>query len=154
MASLSVSSSAFSPGDVIPPRYTCLGDNVSPPLEWSDPPAGTRTIAILCDDPDSPSGDWVHWVLFNLPPDARQLPENLSPTAHLPNGAVQGVNDFHEHGYGGPCPPPGKPHRYNFTVFALDTELRLSSKATKKELVRAAHGHILAQGKLTGMFRH
>ncbi|HBA83977.1 MAG TPA: YbhB/YbcL family Raf kinase inhibitor-like protein [Verrucomicrobia bacterium] len=143
--------SAFMMGAVIPPDYTC-DQGISPPLEWSAVPEGTRSIAVLCDDPDAPAGDWVHWVLFNLPPDTHRLEPGIPAIPTLPDGAIQGMNDYEEIGYTGPCPPHGKKHRYYFKVFALDTRLKLTSAAQKKDLLRAMKGHILAQGTLMGTF--
>jgi Raf kinase inhibitor-like YbhB/YbcL family protein len=151
--SIRVTSTAFTNGAAIPAKYTCVGKNISPPLRWSAPPEGTRSIALLCDDPDAPAGDWVHWVLFDLPPATSHLEEGVPPKDVLPDGGRQGTNDFGRVGYGGPCPPPGKPHRYCFQVFALDTVLGLDRKATKKDLLKAMEGHVLAEGSLVGTFR-
>lgn len=150
MMELAVLSAAFAMGAAIPDRYACT--NCSPPLSWSEVPANTRSIALLCDDPDAPGGGWVHWVLFNLAPDSRSLPENVARNARLPGDAIQGLNDYDRVGYDGPCPPPGRPHRYFFKVFALDVRLSLDSKARKKDLLRAMQGHILAQGALSGTY--
>jgi len=150
MLELAVLSAAFAMGGPIPDRYAC--PPFSPPLSWSEVPAGTRSIAVLCDDPDAPVGDWVHWVVFNLAPDVRSLPENVARDAALPGGAVQGVNDYGRNGYDGPCPPPGRPHRYQFKVFALDARLALDAGARKADLVRAMRGHVLAQGTLVGTY--
>jgi Raf kinase inhibitor-like YbhB/YbcL family protein len=145
--------SAFAMNAAMPPKYAACGDNVSPPLSWSKVPDGTKSIAIFCDDPDAPRGDWVHWVLFNLPPETAKLEAGVPKQAKLPNGAIQGVNDFPGTGYDGPYPPPGKPHRYFFKVFALDTKLNLTEKARKSDLLKAMQGHILAQGQLIGSFQ-
>ena len=150
MLELAVLSAAFAMGAVIPDRHACA--NLSPPLSWSEVPPGTQSLAVLCDDPDAPAGDWVHWVLFNLAPDARSLPENVARNAALPGGAIQGLNDYHRAGYDGPCPPPGQKHRYFFKVFALDTRLALDARARKQDLLQAMHGHILAQGALSGTY--
>jgi Raf kinase inhibitor-like YbhB/YbcL family protein len=152
MMELTVLSAAFLMGSTIPADYTC-NRGISPPLEWSAAPAGTQSIAVLCDDPDAPSGDFVHWVLFNLPPDTTQLAPGVPRDATLPNGAIQGVNDYQEVGYNGPCPPRGQKHRYYYKVFALDTNLNLKSSAQKKDLMKAMQGHILAQGQLMGTFQ-
>ncbi len=152
MLELTVVSMAFAMGAVIPDKYCCAG-SVSPPLEWGAAPSGTVSLAVLCDDPDAPVGDWVHWVLFNLPPDTRQLEEGIPPVEKLPSGAIQGVNDYRKIGYNGPCPPPGQKHRYYFKVFALDTRLNLTSSARKSDLLKAMAGHILAQGQLMGTFK-
>ena len=150
MLELVVLSAAFAMGAAIPDRYAC--GPCSPPLSWSEVPAGTQSIAVLCDDSDAPAGDWVHWVLFNLAPDVRALPENVARDAALPGGAVQGVNDYDRHGYDGPCPPPGRPHRYHFKVFALDARLALDARARKADLLKTMRGHVLAQGELVGTY--
>ena len=150
MLELAVLSAAFAMGGAIPERYAC--GPCSPPLSWSEPPAGTQSLAILCDDPDAPVGDWVHWVVFNLAPDVRALPENVARDAALPGVAIQGVNDYDRRGYDGPCPPPGRPHRYHFKVFALDARLALDPTARKADLVQAMRGHVLAQGELVGTY--
>lgn len=149
--SLTVVSAAFALGDAMPAQYTCAGANVSPPLSWGAVPAGTKSIAVLSDDPDCPGG-WVHWVLFNLPPEARELPEDVEPDPELPNGSIQGITDFRRPGYGGPCPSPGRPHRYFFRVYALDKKLDLSPRAEMKDVQKAMAGHILAQGETMGRF--
>src|SRR5205807_3625539 len=128
---LQLSSTAFEEGQPIPKRFTGDGDDVSPPLAWTEPPGDTKTYALLCDDPDAPRGTWVHWVLFNLPADATSLPEGVPATKTLPSGAKHGANDFKKPGYGGPSPPPGKPHRYYFKLYALDAPLKLAEGATK-----------------------
>jgi Raf kinase inhibitor-like YbhB/YbcL family protein len=142
--------SVFAMGAAIPPKYCC--SPVSPPLSWSQVPDGTKSIAVLCDDPDAPGGDWVHWVFFNLPPDTQKLDEGVPRKDQLPNGAIQGMTDYGRVGYDGPCPPPGRPHRYVFKVYALDTTLDLDSSAEKPDLLKAMEGHILAQGELMGRF--
>jgi len=153
MIELTVLSAAFVMNAMIPTKYSCQGQDVSPPISWSAAPTGTQSIAVLCDDPDAPAGDWVHWVVFNLPADASALPEAVPTKPLLPDGTTQGINDFGRVGYGGPCPPPGKTHRYFFKVFALDTKLALTSKASKKDLLKAMAGHVLAKGELIGTFR-
>lgn len=150
---LTVSSSAFKEGDRIPAKYTCQGQDVSPPLAWGEPPAGTQSVALIVDDPDAPGGVFTHWVLFNIPPDSRELPEAVPIQAELASGALQGKTDFGRIGYGGPCPPPGRPHRYQFTLYALDKPLGLEGGASKKQLLSAMEGHILAQGQLTGTYQ-
>ncbi|MBA7691192.1 hypothetical protein ES703_99733 [subsurface metagenome] len=150
---LTVSSSAFQEGDVIPTEYTCEGQDVSPPLAWDEPPAGTQSLVLIVDDPDAPVGVFTHWVLFNIPSNSRDLPEALPTQAQLPSEAQQGKNDFGRLGYGGPCPPPGRPHRYQFTVYALDQPLELTAGASKKQVLDAIQGHILAQGQLTGAYQ-
>ena len=150
IAELTLISAAFAAGAVIPAEFCC--SRISPPLSWSQVPEGTKSIAVLCDDPDAPAGDWVHWVLFNLPSDATELPKGMPTIPILPNGAIQGTTDYGRSGYDGPCPPPGRPHRYLFKVFALDTKLSLTPKARKSDLLKAMQGHILAQGELMGKF--
>ncbi len=149
---MELTSHVFQAGNMIPPQYTCDGQDISPPLSWSDPPAGTISFALISDDPDAPMGTWVHWVLWNIPASARTLEENLPKTASLANGAKQGTTDFHRIGYGGPCPPSGT-HRYFFKLYALDTTLDLPSGTTKKDLEKAMGGHILAQTELMGTYR-
>jgi Raf kinase inhibitor-like YbhB/YbcL family protein len=150
---LKVSSSAFKEGEPIPKEYTGEGSDRSPPLKWEAPPEKTRSLAVLCEDPDAPKGTFTHWVLFNLPADTRELPKDAS-AGKLPKGAVQGTNDFDKMGYNGPAPPKGKPHRYYFKVFALDTTLDLDSKAKHAQVAEAMRGHVLADGALMGTYRH
>jgi hypothetical protein len=149
---LRVTSPAFREGAPIPARYTCDGADVSPPLAWRGVPAEARSIALVCDDPDAPGGNWVHWVLFNLPARSAGLPPAVPRTASLTTGARQGVNDFGKSGYGGPCPPPGRAHRYFFKVYALDVDLALAGAVSKKRLEAAMQGHLLAQGRLAGTY--
>ncbi|HVP43538.1 MAG TPA: YbhB/YbcL family Raf kinase inhibitor-like protein [Terriglobales bacterium] len=149
----SLQSSAFKEGADIPRQYTCEGADVSPALAWSEPPSKTQTFALIADDPDAPVGTWVHWVAWNIPATARQLPENVSKTAELAGGGHQGTNDFRKTGYGGPCPPPGKAHRYFFKLYALDAKLELKPGATKKDLEQAMKGHILAETQLMGKYQ-
>lgn len=151
--SIRLISSAFAEGQAVPKKHTCEGTDVSPPLEWTGIPEGTKSIALVCDDPDAPMGTWVHWVVFNLAPDTTSLTENLPKTPKLDDGTLQGVNDFKRSGYGGPCPPPGKPHRYFFKLYALDTSLDLGEGAGKKDVEKAMVGHILGQGQLMGTYK-
>jgi Raf kinase inhibitor-like YbhB/YbcL family protein len=151
--SFTVKTTAFQPGGDIPKKYTCEGQDVSPPLSWTEPPAGTQSFALIADDPDAPVGNWVHWVAYDLPSSARQLPEGVPKAEELPGGGRQGANDFRRIGYGGPCPPPGNPHRYYFKLYALDTQLNLKPGAAKKELEQAMKGHKLAQAEVMGRFR-
>lgn len=146
---IQVSSSAFVNEQPIPATYSCKGDNISPPLAWSGVPAGTKSLALIMDDPDAPSGTFVHWVVFNIPPTRQSFDANIPPTAA--DIGVQGLNGRHDAGYTGPCPPWGK-HRYYFKVYALDTMLQLSSEADKRALVASMQSHILAQGQLMGTF--
>ncbi len=148
---IKIKSPAFVPGGKIPGKYTCDGMDISPPLAWTSGPEGTKTFALICDDPDAPMGTWVHWVLFNLPVDIIELRENVPPERELESGAKQGMNDFRKIGYGGPCPPGGT-HRYYFKLYALDKEINLEAGATKSELLKAMEGHILAEGQLMGKY--
>lgn len=149
---LKISSPDFSSGGTIPKQFTCDGADISPALEWSEPPAGTQSFSLIADDPDAPAGTWVHWVLFDLPVNARSLPQNIAKKEQTENGARQGRNDFGKVGYGGPCPPPGKPHRYYFKLYALDTKLNLKAGATKQDVESAQKGHVLAQGEWMGRY--
>ena len=146
-----LTSTAFQEGQPIPRQYTCDGVNVSPPLEWSGAPPAAKTFAIICDDPDAPSGTWVHWVVYDLPAENIGLVENLPPTENLKAGGFQGTNDFGKIGYGGPCPPSGT-HRYFFKIYALDNYLSLKVGATKAFVEKAMEGHIVAQGQLMGTY--
>jgi Raf kinase inhibitor-like YbhB/YbcL family protein len=148
---IEIKSPAFSEGGAIPGKYTCDGKDVSPPLSWSGAPAGAKSLALICDDPDAPSGDWVHWVVFDLPSSSTGLPEGVPTRDEIAGGGRQGRNDFRKTGYGGPCPPGGT-HRYVFTLFALDRELGLGAGATKAQLSAAMKGHVLAEGRLTGKY--
>ncbi|MFN7949329.1 MAG: YbhB/YbcL family Raf kinase inhibitor-like protein [Blastocatellia bacterium] len=151
---IQILSNAFAEGASIPVQYTCDGDNISPPLRWGSLPKDSQSLALICEDPDAPSGVFTHWLIFNLPPLVSSLPEAMPASDTLEEtGAVQGRNDFHEIGYGGPCPPPGSPHRYFFRLFALDTRLQLSAGASKQELERAMQGHVLATGHLMGTYQ-
>jgi hypothetical protein len=149
---LELKSPDFSSGEIIPRQFTCDGADMSPALEWNDPPAATKSFALVADDPDAPVGTWVHWVLFNLPATARSLAENAPKKEQMADGSLQGRNDFGKIGYGGPCPPPGKPHRYFFKLYAVDTKLNLKPGAPKKDVERAIQGHILAQGEWMGRY--
>jgi hypothetical protein len=150
--SFSIRSSVFEPGSQMSELYTCDDRGISPPLEWVDPPDGTRSFALICDDPDAPGGTWVHWVLYGLPGSTLSLPENLPSVQRLDDGSRQGQNDFGRIGYGGPCPPRGRKHRYFFRLFALDTELSLSSGLTHKALEQAMAGHVLGRAELMGTY--
>ncbi|MDO8137906.1 MAG: YbhB/YbcL family Raf kinase inhibitor-like protein, partial [Candidatus Brocadiales bacterium] len=150
---MEIKSAAFKAQEKIPAKYTCDGADASPPLSWTDVPEKTLGLALICDDPDAPVGTWVHWVIYDLPPETRKLPEGMTPKEVLENGARQGVNDFRNVGYGGPCPPPGPAHRYFFKLYALDTKLGLPPRATKKDVEKAMKGHILAQAELVGLYK-
>lgn len=147
-----VTSAAFKDGGPIPSTYTCDGEDTSPPLAWTDPPPGTKSLAFINDDPDAPGKTWVHWVLSNLPPSSRGLPAGVPPDEELPDGTRQGMTDFGRIGYGGPCPPSGT-HRYYFKLYALDTLLTLAPGATKPQLEQAMQGHVLTQAQLMGTYR-
>jgi Raf kinase inhibitor-like YbhB/YbcL family protein len=154
--SMEIISSAFAANGDIPAIHTCEGRDQSPPLAWSGVPAGTRSLALIVDDPDAPDPaapkmTWVHWVVYNLPADTTGLATGTSAT-NLPAGARQGLNDWQREGYGGPCPPIGR-HRYVFKLFALDTVLPALTPATKAGLEKAMQGHILARSELVGYYR-
>jgi Raf kinase inhibitor-like YbhB/YbcL family protein len=153
-AALLLQSSAFADGQAIPVRYTCDGDDLSPPLSWAEPPAGTQTLALVVDDPDAPMGTWVHWVLFNLPAATRSLSEGVPAGESLAVGGLQGANSWKRVDYGGPCPPQGSTHHYVFKLYALDTSLDLSAGATKGDVEKAMNGHVLAQGQFVGTYGH
>jgi len=142
-----LTSPAFKAGDTIPAKHTCDGDDRSPPLAWTDPPAGAKSFALVCEDPDAPRGTWVHWLVWGIPASARALSEG-SPGA----GAREGTNDFRKTGWGGPCPPPGPAHRYFFRLSALDTTLDLAPGATKAALEKAMEGHVVGRTELTGRY--
>jgi hypothetical protein len=148
---LDIKSAAFGEGELIPRKYTCDGSDVSPPLSWSQPPEGTKSMVLICDDPDAPMGTWVHWVLYGLPPDTLEIFENMADDKELSGGAKHGVNDFRKNGYGGPCPPGGT-HRYFFKLYAVDTDVDLDPGATKDEVLSAIKGHVLAEGQLMGKY--
>jgi Raf kinase inhibitor-like YbhB/YbcL family protein len=150
--SIELTSTAFQQGATIPKQYTGDGANRSPALRWSEPPTGTKSLALICDDPDAPRGTWVHWVLFNLPAQTRELEDGVPTTETLANGAKQGKNDFGDIGYGGPAPPKGKPHRYFLKLYALDAAVDLPPGASKAQLIDAMKGHILAEGQLMGTY--
>jgi Raf kinase inhibitor-like YbhB/YbcL family protein len=149
---IEVTSPALEDGAAIPSRYTCDGLDVSPPLSWGSVPDGTQSLALIADDPDAPGGTFVHWVIYDLPPDTRRLPEDVPNRQTLPSGAAQGVNGAGSIGYIGPCPPSGT-HRYFFKVYALDTELGLGGGATKEDALSAMEGHVLGEGQLMGTYR-
>lgn len=148
---MELTSPAFTDGSSIPLKYTGDGTDVSPPLEWSDIPSGTKSFAIICDDPDAPSGSWVHWVIYNIPPAINSLPEGIAPVESPDDGIVQGINDFGRIGYGGPMPPRGT-HRYVFKIFALDAILPSKPGITKAGLLKLMSGHIISDAKLTGKY--
>lgn len=145
-------SAAFAHGSDIPQKHTCDGADLSPPLAWTSPPAGTKAFALVCDDPDAPSGLWVHWVLWGVPPTAGTLPEGVKQDPTLGDGSRQGRNDFGKLGYNGPCPPRGKPHRYFCRLYALDAAPSLEPGATRQQLLDAIKGHTLGQAELMGRY--
>jgi len=148
-----IKSAVFGDNELMPAKYTCKGEDVSPPLTWKDLPQGTKSIAVICDDPDAPFVTWVHWVIYNVPADASGLPEGIPPKEKLPNGSLQGKNSFRKIGYGGPCPPPGGPHRYFFKIYALDSPLEVKAGLGKKELLNAMQGHLLGKTQIIGKFK-
>lgn len=150
--SFTVSSPSFPNGGKIEKKFTCDGADVSPQIAWANPPSDTKSFALLTDDPDAPAGNWNHWVMWNIPPSVTSLPEGLAKHGSLPDGSEQGMNDFHKTGYNGPCPPPGKPHRYFFKLYALSTTLTLKSGATKRDLEAAMKDHMLAQSEYMGRY--
>jgi len=152
MATLQLISTAFNEGELIPSKYTCDGKDISPPLKWSGVPKNTKSLALICDDPDAPSGTWVHWVVYYILSTVSELPEGVPTKETTSDGLKQGTNDFKKIGYGGPCPPSGT-HRYYFKLYALDTELQLSSKVKKSDVEKAMKGHILATGQLMGKYK-
>ncbi|HEX5036161.1 MAG TPA: YbhB/YbcL family Raf kinase inhibitor-like protein [bacterium] len=140
---------------MIPKKHTCDGEDLSPPLDWEGAPAGTKAFALIVDDPDAPAGTWVHWVIYDIPGDAKGLDEGLAKTettAGAKQGMSWGVDRFSKLGYSGPCPPPGTPHRYRFKLAALDAPLGLPHKATKFDVEKAMKGHVLGQAQLTGKY--
>jgi Raf kinase inhibitor-like YbhB/YbcL family protein len=144
---LTVSSPVFKTNGTIPSKYTCDGVNVNPPLSIEHVPAGTKSLALIVDDPDAPAGIWVHWVLWNIRPETKEVRENS-----VPKGSQQGINDFRKHPYSGPCPPSGT-HRYVFKIYALDTILTISPEATKADLEKAMKGHIIEQAHTIGLYK-
>ncbi|MBM3132886.1 MAG: YbhB/YbcL family Raf kinase inhibitor-like protein [Chloroflexi bacterium] len=149
---IAITSPAFLSGEPIPAKYAKGRETLSPPLEWGQPPEGTQSLALICDDPDAPGGTWVHWVIYNLPPTTRSLPEGVSRDVDLADGSHNGKNSWGNIGYDGPSPPGGT-HRYYFKLYAIDTMLDLDSGATKKEVLEAIEGHLLARGELMGTYK-
>lgn len=150
---LELASDAFEEGDAIPEKHTCDGADVSPPLTFRDVPPEAESLALVVDDPDAPAGTWVHWVLWGVSADREGLPEGVPAGAEGPGGARQGTNDFGDVGYGGPCPPPGKPHRYVFRLYALEGSPELEAGATKEELLAEIEPRVLASCRLTGRYQ-
>jgi Raf kinase inhibitor-like YbhB/YbcL family protein len=147
-----ITTTAFPKGGEIPKKYTCDGPDLSPELSWSNSPSGTQSFALIVDDPDAPVGTWTHWILWNIPPATTTLREGVAKEQSLSDGTRQGKNDFKKIGYGGPCPPPGKPHRYFFRLYALSTKLDLKAGATRGELEDAMHGHTLGDAEVMGTY--
>jgi Raf kinase inhibitor-like YbhB/YbcL family protein len=153
VVAIEVTSPSFAPGQAIPARHTCDADDLSPLLRWSGIPERAVSLALICDDPDAPAGTWTHWVLYGLPATTTELPEGVPADETLASGARQGINDFRRVGYGGPCPPRGKPHRYFFRLYALDARLDLAPRASKQALLDAIEGHEVGRGELMGTYR-
>lgn len=152
-SAMELRSDAITPGGLIPKNYTCDGDNISPPLSWTNVPDSAKSLALIVDDPDAPAKVWVHWVVYNIPPHDLALPQNFGREAMLGNGIRQGTNDFRQTGYDGPCPPSGT-HRYQFKLYALDETLALQPNASKDDVVKAMQGHVLEQVTLEGNYHH
>jgi len=150
--SLTIRSTALEAGGPIAQVFTCDGRDISPPLRWDNVPEGTQSFALLCEDPDAPMGIWVHWVIYGIPGSVRQLPEAVPAREQLADGGLQGRNDFGRIGYGGPCPPRGKPHRYFFRLYALDQAGPASPGLTRKALLKTIEGHVLAKAELSGTY--
>lgn len=151
---IQLTSAAFAYGEKIPVRFTCEGDDVSPPLQWTGAPVETRSFALICEDPDAPRGTWLHWVLYNIPGTAVELMQAVPTLPETPSGTRHGRNTAKDMAYAGPCPPPGKPHRYFFRLYALDIMLNLPPGASRQELEQAMDQHILGQGTLMGRYEH
>lgn len=151
MANLTLTSNAFQHEGAIPSTYSCDGEDISPQLSWQGVPEGTKSFTLVCDDPDAPMGTFVHWVLFNIPAEARELPENFSLASSPLQNVKGGINDFKKYDYGGPCPPGGT-HRYYFTLYALDTTLNLEEGVTKESVLNEMQGHVLGQAQLMGTY--
>ena len=149
---MQLTSPEFRSGAFITSRFTCDGENISPKLEFADVPAGARSLVLLMDDPDAPGGCWTHWVVADLPATCVGLPEAQPRTQFICGGSPQGINDFGHLGYGGPCPPRGKPHRYFFRLYALDAELAISPGQTKAVVEAALKSHVLAASELIGLY--
>lgn len=151
--SLSIQTSAFKAGGEIPAQYTCSGADTSPALSWSGVPQGTQAFALIVDDPDAPSGTFNHWVIYDIPANTTSLAEGIAKSEQLPDGSRQGRNGFGRIGYGGPCPPPGKPHRYFFKLYALDAKLGLPAGESKTRVEVAMKGHVLGEAEVMGIYR-
>lgn len=152
VTSFKLSSKEFDNGEVIPIKYTCDGMDISPPLQWDGYPSNTKSFVLIVEDVDAPGRVFTHWLMYNIPGNVDKLEEGVEKIERLPSGALQGVNDFNEVGYGGPCPPPGKPHRYIFRIYALDETLDLKPRLSKKELLDSIKGHVIGEAELTGLY--
>ncbi|HPR54846.1 MAG TPA: YbhB/YbcL family Raf kinase inhibitor-like protein [Deltaproteobacteria bacterium] len=152
LAAFELKSTAFSAGGAIPADYTCQGKDISPPLTWTGAPANTRSLVLICDDPDAPMGTWVHWVYYDIPPQVSSLPPGMPRVEKPEQGGTHGKSSFKDFGYGGPCPPSGT-HRYFFRLYALDTMLKLESGAVKKDVLKAMEGHVLGTAELMGTYK-
>ena len=150
--SIKLTSTAFKEGEMIPRQYTCDGEDMSPPLSWTGIPTEAKSLSLVADDPDAPVGDWVHWIIFDIPASITELPEDVPANETLAKGGTHGKNSWGRLGYGGPCPPSGT-HRYICTLYALDIQLGLQSGSTKKDIENAIKGHILAKGQLMGKYK-
>jgi len=146
-------STAWEPGGAIPMDHSCDGRDLSPPLSWTGTPENTKSFALIVDDPDAPAGTWVHWVLYDIPATVRELVQDVPSKNKVPGVGTQGFNDFGHVGYGGPCPPRGPAHRYVFTLHALDTELGLPARKTKRDVLKAMEGHVLGHAELMGRYQ-
>ncbi len=151
-AKIKMSSPAFEHGEMMPAKYTCDGNDISPPLKWQNAPSETKSFAIISDDPDAPMGTWVHWVIWNIPADKQELAEDIPKAKELPDGSMQGLNSSKRIGYMGPCPPSGI-HRYFFKLYALDTMLNLPGNITKEKLLSAMNGHIIGEGSIMAVYQ-
>ena len=153
MEKISVLAEGFNEGDMIPDEFTCKSRDISPSISWKGIPDETKSITLIMDDPDAPGGTFVHWVIYNMPAKTRNLPKGMPHDKTLADGSMQGMTDFGQPGYGGPCPPSGKTHRYFFKVYALDMKINLPALASKSQVESAMKGHILAEGALMGTYR-
>lgn len=153
MQDFSITSTAFQHGQMIPSKFTCDGANVSPALEWGNIPEGTKSFALICDDPDAPMGTWVHWVIYNIPVQITSLQEGVPKQDTLSEGIAQGKNDFGFNGYGGPCPPRGNPHRYFFKLYALDIQTHFEPGLSKQELLDRIQNHVIKKAELMGKYQ-
>lgn len=149
---MKIISTSFKEGELIPSKYTCDGENISPQLSWTGAPENTKSFALISDDPDAPAGDWIHWVVYNIPASVNELMEKFTRDTTLKNGTLQGTTDFGRVGYDGPCPPGGT-HRYYFKLYALDILLEKNAGLTKEELLKAMEGHIIANAQLMGKYK-